>query len=184
PDNLTVGGSLYLDPEKIVNVSYRENCGHSSRTIFAVYTNKTFRIAAGCFFGSIEQFEQAVDNRYDGDAAEAYKKAGRDCVAELKTGALNQPGQTAGEEVMKKHYSQHGTHAGYISYATREENTMGHHDKINKLSPREMLDLAVDVATFVEEKTRETGKDISGREVDNILTFAALILPAGSESVR
>ncbi|MGC6029036.1 hypothetical protein [Enterobacter kobei] len=83
PDNLTVGGSLYLRPEKITNVSYRENCGYSSRTIFAMWTGKEFRIAAGCFFGSIEQFEQAVDNKYDGNAAEAYKKAGRDCVAEL-----------------------------------------------------------------------------------------------------
>ena len=83
PDNLTVGGSLYLRPEKITNVSYRENCGYSSRTIFAVWTGKEFRIAAGCFFGSIDQFEQAVDDKYDGSAAEAYKKAGRDCVAEL-----------------------------------------------------------------------------------------------------
>ncbi len=83
PDNLTVGGSLYLRPEKITNVSYRENCGYSSRTIFAVWTGKEFRIAAGCFFGSIYQFEQAVDDKYSGSAAEAYKKAGRDCVAEL-----------------------------------------------------------------------------------------------------
>ncbi|RVS94149.1 hypothetical protein EOK88_24450 [Citrobacter freundii] len=83
PDNLTVGGSLYLRPEKITNVSYRENCGYSSRTIFAVWTGKEFRIAAGCFFGSIDQFEQAVDDKYNGSAAEAYKKAGRDCVAEL-----------------------------------------------------------------------------------------------------
>ena len=83
PDNLTVGGSLYLRTETITNVSYRENCGYSSRTIFAMWTGKEFRIAAGCFFGSIEQFEQAVDDKYDGNAAEAYKKAGRDCVAEL-----------------------------------------------------------------------------------------------------
>ncbi|EAZ2975913.1 hypothetical protein B5U64_15685 [Salmonella enterica] len=102
PDNLTVGGgldlrgtsittlpdhfscnSLYLDAERISNIAYRKNCGYSSRTIFAAWTGKEFRIAAGCFFGSIEQFEQAVDDKYDGDAAEAYKKAARDCVAEL-----------------------------------------------------------------------------------------------------
>ncbi|EHP0152545.1 hypothetical protein KNT43_004310 [Salmonella enterica] len=102
PDNLTVGGdldlsgtsittlpdhfscnSLYLDAERISNIAYRKNCGYSSRTIFAAWTGKEFRIAAGCFFGSIERFEQAVDDKYDGDAAEAYKKAGRDCVAEL-----------------------------------------------------------------------------------------------------
>ena len=83
PDNLSVGGSLYLTPQKIANVSYRENCGYSSRTIFAVWTGKKFKIAAGCFFGSIDRFEQAVDDKYDGNAAEAYKQAGRDCVAEL-----------------------------------------------------------------------------------------------------
>ncbi|EGT3135887.1 hypothetical protein JDW24_001866, partial [Salmonella enterica subsp. enterica serovar Uganda] len=102
PDNLTVGGSLdlrgtsitalpenfscnslYLDVERISNIAWRENCGYSSRTIFAAWTGKEFRIAAGCFFGSVDQFEEAVDDKYDGDVAEAYKKAGRDCVAEL-----------------------------------------------------------------------------------------------------
>ncbi|UMR98587.1 hypothetical protein [Escherichia coli] len=89
PDNLTVGGSLYLEPKKITNVSFRENCGYSGRTIFAMWNGKEFRIAAGCFFGTIDEFEQAVDDRYDGAAAEAYKQAGRDCVAEL-TEKLNQ----------------------------------------------------------------------------------------------
>ncbi len=83
PDNLTVGGSLYLDAENFSNIAYRKNCGFFCRTIFAVWTGKEFRIAAGCFFGTIDEFEQAVDDRYDGAAAEAYKQAGRDCVAEL-----------------------------------------------------------------------------------------------------
>ncbi|EAY2166335.1 hypothetical protein AHZ41_14100 [Salmonella enterica] len=102
PDNLTVSGwldlsgtsitalpdnfscrSLYLDAERISNIAFRHNCGYSSRTIFAAWTGKEYRIAAGCFFGTIEQFENAVDDSYSGDAAEAYKKAGRDCVAEL-----------------------------------------------------------------------------------------------------
>ncbi len=102
PDNLSVGGyldlsgtgittlpdsfkcqSLYLDPQRISNVAYRENCGNSSRTIFAVWTGENFFIAAGCFFGSLDKFEDAVDNRYSGDAAEGYKRAGRECVAEL-----------------------------------------------------------------------------------------------------
>ncbi|HCC3331649.1 TPA: hypothetical protein M4731_004678 [Salmonella enterica] len=110
PDNLTVGGwldlsgtsitalpesfscrSLYLDVERISNIAYRENCGYSSRTIFAVWTGKEFHIAAGCFFGSIEQFEHAVDDKYDGNAAEAYKNAARECVAEL-TEKLNPKG--------------------------------------------------------------------------------------------
>ena len=83
PDNLTVGGSLDLDPEKISNAAYRENCGYSDRTIFAVWAGNNFKIAAGCFFGSLEEFETAVDEKYSGDAAEGYKKAGRDCVNEL-----------------------------------------------------------------------------------------------------
>ncbi|MBP1035848.1 hypothetical protein J8631_09780, partial [Serratia fonticola] len=102
PDNLSVGGyldlrgtgitslpdnfscdSLYLDPEKISNVSSRENCGYSSRTIFAVWTNDNFKIAAGCFFGALEAFESAVDEKYSGNAAESYKQNARDCVTEL-----------------------------------------------------------------------------------------------------
>ena len=102
PDNLSVGGglylrgtgitqlpdsfscdSLYLEPEKVSNVAYRYNCGYSSRTIFAVWTGSEFRIAAGCFFGSIADFESAVDEKYSGSAAEKYKQAGRECVEEL-----------------------------------------------------------------------------------------------------
>ncbi|EOX8911384.1 hypothetical protein ACPW5X_002784 [Citrobacter freundii] len=102
PDNLTVGGwldlegtsitalpdnfsctGLYLRPEQFSNVAFCENCGYGSRTIFAAWTGKEFRIAAGCFFGTLGEFESAVDRKYSGDAAEAYKKAGRDCVAEL-----------------------------------------------------------------------------------------------------
>ncbi|MBV7692340.1 hypothetical protein KV701_11330, partial [Limnobaculum sp. M2-1] len=102
PDNLTVGGSLdlsgtqitalpdnfscdslYLDVKRINNISYRENCRYCSRTIFAAWTGKEFRIAAGCFFGTLNEFENAVDRKYTGSAAKAYKQAGRDCVAEL-----------------------------------------------------------------------------------------------------
>ena len=102
PDNLSVGGSLdlegtgittlpdnfscdslWLDPERISNVAYRTNCGYSSRTIFAAWDGKEFRISAGCFFGSIADFESAVDDKYSGDAGEKYKQAARECVEEL-----------------------------------------------------------------------------------------------------
>ncbi|MFP1868637.1 hypothetical protein [Lonsdalea quercina] len=108
PDNLSVGGNLYLygtgitilpdrfycrhlylDPKSIGNISYRENCGYSSRTIFSAWVNDDFRIAAGCFWGTLSEFESAVDNKYSGNAAETYKKAARDCIAEL-TEKLNQ----------------------------------------------------------------------------------------------
>ena len=83
PDNLTVGGYLYLDAKRISNIAFRENCGYSSRTIFAAWSDNNFKIAAGCFFDTLDKFEQAVDEKYSGSAAEAYKQAGRDCVAEL-----------------------------------------------------------------------------------------------------
>ena len=83
PDNLTVGGSLAIDPKKISNAAYKENCGYSSRTIYAVWVGGNFKISAGCFFDTLDKFEQAVDEKYSGSAAEAYKQAGRDCVAEL-----------------------------------------------------------------------------------------------------
>ncbi|MBO8135534.1 hypothetical protein IM678_16975, partial [Dickeya fangzhongdai] len=91
PDNFSCD-SLYLDPERISNVAYRENCGYSSRTIFAAWTGSEFKIAAGCFLGTIEEFEEAVDEKYSGSAADAYKSAGRDCVAEL-TEKLNKVGE-------------------------------------------------------------------------------------------
>ena len=84
PDNLTVNGWLDISScTGITNVAFRENCGYSSRTIFAVWINENFKIAAGCFFDTLDKFEQAVDAKYSGSAAEAYKQAGRDCVAEL-----------------------------------------------------------------------------------------------------
>ncbi|MEC5321323.1 hypothetical protein VSX61_20685, partial [Brenneria populi subsp. brevivirga] len=112
PDNLSVGGSLYLqdctgitslpdnlsceslylDPERFSNVTYRENCGYSSRTIFVAWVKGDFRIAAGCFWNTLDEFESAVDESYSGDAAEAYKQAARDCVAEL-TEKLNKAGE-------------------------------------------------------------------------------------------
>ncbi|MDK9606637.1 hypothetical protein QQF30_18010, partial [Lelliottia sp. V104_15] len=104
PDGLTVGGglnlegtqitalpdvfkcsSLYLRPEQFTNVAYREKCGRSDRTIFSAWTGENFHIAAGCFFGPLDEFERAVDRNYSGDAAEAYKRAGRECADELAT---------------------------------------------------------------------------------------------------
>lgn len=83
PDNLTVGGSLDLDAKRISNIALRENCGYSIRTIYAAWVGGNFKISAGFFFDALDKFEQAVDEKYTGSAAEAYKQAGRDCVAEL-----------------------------------------------------------------------------------------------------
>ncbi|MBG6243421.1 MAG: hypothetical protein EKE20_17220 [Candidatus Symbiopectobacterium sp. Dall1.0] len=111
PEGLSVGGSLdlegtgitslpeglsceslYLDPQRFDNITYRDNCGNSSRTIFAAWVQGNFRIAAGCFWDTLDAFESAVDERYSGDAAETYKQAARDCVAEL-TVKLNKAGE-------------------------------------------------------------------------------------------
>ncbi|MFV8854864.1 hypothetical protein ABQ364_09995, partial [Serratia fonticola] len=90
PDNFNCD-SLYIDPEHFSNVAFRENCGYSSRTIFASWVGGNFKIAAGCFFDTIDKFEDAVDDSYDGDAAETYKNHARDCVFDL-TAKLNKAG--------------------------------------------------------------------------------------------
>ncbi|MBG6248360.1 hypothetical protein [Candidatus Symbiopectobacterium sp. PLON1] len=84
--------SLYLDPQRFDNVTHRDNCGNSSRTIFAAWVQGNFRIAAGCFWDTLDAFESAVDGSYSSDAAETYKQAARDCVAEL-TVKLNKAGE-------------------------------------------------------------------------------------------
>ncbi|MCP1065558.1 hypothetical protein M5G07_08725 [Serratia symbiotica] len=75
--------SFYLDPERISNIVYRKGYGRSGRTIFAAWTGKEIRIAAGCFFDTLDAFKRAVDGKYTGKAADAYKQAARECVAEL-----------------------------------------------------------------------------------------------------
>ncbi|CDG48965.1 hypothetical protein [Serratia symbiotica] len=75
--------SLYLDPERISNIAYRKGCGRSDRTIFAAWIGKEIRIAAGCFFDTLDAFERAVDVKYTGKAADDYKQAARECVDDL-----------------------------------------------------------------------------------------------------
>ncbi len=95
PDNLTCE-SLYLDVEHIQNISWRKNCGYSNRTIFAVWTQGNFNIAAGCFFGPLDVFENRVTEKYgSGSAGAAYKRAAQECIAEL-TEKLNKSGADNG----------------------------------------------------------------------------------------
>ncbi|MGC0155548.1 hypothetical protein ACPRNU_24070 [Chromobacterium vaccinii] len=89
PENFTAE-SVFLDPEKVSNVAYREKCGRQNRTIFAAWVGDVPFVAAGCFWGPLDKFESAVDENYNGAAAEKYKQAARDCVAELAE-RLNQP---------------------------------------------------------------------------------------------
>ena len=83
-DNLSVGGWLYLDAENYTNVVYKHNCGASERTIFAVRLRDGVKIAAGCFLDTIDEFCNAVDDSYDGEAAEQYKQDGKEIVCTLQ----------------------------------------------------------------------------------------------------
>jgi hypothetical protein len=83
PKNLSAN-HLYLDTEKIQNIAYRKNCGCENRTIFAALIDDEIKIFAGCFCGTLREFEQAVAEKYSGDAAKKYKRAGRECVDELR----------------------------------------------------------------------------------------------------
>ena len=83
PDNLKVGGSLFLDVKKVKNISYKENCGSKSRTIFAAWVNGKICIGAGCFLDYLDMFFNAVDKSYTGEAAERYKKDAQECYDRL-----------------------------------------------------------------------------------------------------
>lgn len=85
PSNLTIYDdcSVWLDARQFENVSYRENCGKWERTIFALWANNNFLIAAGCFAGTYSEFATAVDKKYDGNKASEYKQNARDCISEL-----------------------------------------------------------------------------------------------------
>lgn len=86
PSNLTIYDdcSVYLDVEKIENVSYCENCGETGRTIFAFWANDDFLIAAGCFAGTYSEFEERVNKKYhDTTKASVYKRKARGCISRL-----------------------------------------------------------------------------------------------------
>lgn len=85
PSNLTVYDDcyVYLDAHKIKNVSYSNYCGFRGRTIYALWANNDFLIAAGCFVGTYSEFATAVDKKYDGNKASEYKQNARDCISEL-----------------------------------------------------------------------------------------------------
>lgn len=82
PENLTVGGSLYL-PEKLTNVAYKHKCGQNDRTIFAAWIGGEIKIVAGCFLGGVDKFFNAVDEKYSGGSAKKYKADAQECVDAL-----------------------------------------------------------------------------------------------------
>ena len=87
PSNLTLYNycSVYLDAHKIKNVSYSNYCGFRGRTIYALWANNDFLIAAGCFTGTYSEFEERVNDTYFSykDDATKYKRKARGCISRL-----------------------------------------------------------------------------------------------------
>ncbi len=83
PDNLTVGDSLCLEGTQYPH--FTEGCGHSNRTIYAVYNQGNYCIVAGCFFDTLDKFCEAVDRDYRLTVeGEEYKQQAIDLVERLK----------------------------------------------------------------------------------------------------
>ena len=87
PSNLIIYNycSVYLNEQKIENVSYSNYCGFRGRTIYALWANNDFLIAAGCFTGTYSEFEERVNDTYCGykDEATKYKRKARGCISRL-----------------------------------------------------------------------------------------------------
>lgn len=64
-------------------------------------------------------------------------------------------------------------YAGSISYV--EIKTV----QRELVTPREMIDIAGDIASYAIKKASESGKDFSGRDMENIFALAGLMLPDG-----
>src|SRR5690606_15339394 len=82
--HISVGGWLDLSGcEHFDNVAFKKKCGRQNRTIFAAWLNGEIQIGAGCFLGSIDKFNNAVDESYSGEPANKYKDDALDCVTRL-----------------------------------------------------------------------------------------------------
>ncbi|EPR6283886.1 TPA: hypothetical protein ACKFTW_002580 [Enterobacter hormaechei] len=45
------------------------------------------------------------------------------------------------------------------------------------VTPREMIDIAGDIASYAIKKASESSKDISGRDMENIIALVGILLP-------
>ncbi|EPA9245292.1 hypothetical protein ACX1HT_21045 [Yersinia enterocolitica] len=71
----------------------------------------------------------------------------------------------------RKEYCEGCGYAGTIRYV-----------KIQKaqpklIMPREMIDMAGDIASYAIKKASESGKAISGRDMENIIALVGILLP-------
>lgn len=72
---------------------------------------------------------------------------------------------------VRKEQCERCGYAGSISYAATQPTMR------EPLTPREMIDMAGDIANYAMKKARESGKDISGRDMGNVLAIVGLLLP-------
>jgi len=72
PDNLTVGGSLFLRGcTGIMNAVH--GCGNKNRTVATYNHPKKGRVVSlGCFIGTLSEAEAAIFREYSGQAATDY----------------------------------------------------------------------------------------------------------------
>ncbi|MGF2651566.1 hypothetical protein ACQUWL_13220 [Serratia marcescens] len=54
---------------------------------------------------------------------------------------------------------------------------MGNTKRTTRLTPQEMVSIAADVVEFLKEKTGNTGKQVSGREMGVIIQLAEFMIP-------
>jgi hypothetical protein len=87
PEGLSVVGGLDLDPKQCSFAGYKENCGELERTIWSVWMNGQPYIRAGCFWGTQQEFCDAVDKKYSGISGEKYKADAQECVDQLVAAA-------------------------------------------------------------------------------------------------
>ena len=72
PEGLKVGGSLYLAGSAIPKVSSKG--GEYERVIYAFLVGNKVMVTAGCFYGTPEEFYEAVSKKYgESKEGEEYK---------------------------------------------------------------------------------------------------------------
>jgi len=78
PDNLKVKGRLHLRETQITNYPVVYNCGYYNRAIYLDLTNKEI-IRIGCFKGTREEAIRAIKFKYKSDDAEKYINKINEC---------------------------------------------------------------------------------------------------------
>ncbi|KEQ02068.1 hypothetical protein SASC598J21_001510, partial [Snodgrassella alvi SCGC AB-598-J21] len=71
--------------KKIKNIAYRKNCTAKRKTIFAAYLNGEYKIFQNEYLvGTLQEYEQFVNQRFIDPQASKLKQAAKDCVEQLQ----------------------------------------------------------------------------------------------------